>query len=194
MPNWNTTDVRVNGPVDQISKLYDIMYSLEYGEKELLENGFGNTWYGCLVHALGEDWNQYYCRGSWDSVNKENDNLLSWFDETAWGPMTEVFNLIEEKFPDVKVYWIAEEPGMGYYVSNDVNHKYFNTRFILCFDDCERIEYFESEQEMLDFINQYLNGKPDLKSDKPISSLEELDAFVENCEDMYYSPFTYKEI
>ena len=31
-------------------------------------NGFGKTWLGCLVNALGGDYNKIHCRGDWSNL------------------------------------------------------------------------------------------------------------------------------
>jgi len=191
MPNWNSTAVIVTGPSKDISDLYNIMCSLEEADKPTIENGFGNRWYGCLVEALGAKWDKVRCRGSWYDVEKYDENTLKWWDETAWGPLTEVFDVIEKHYPDVEIYWQCEEPGMSIYASNDINHKFFNTQFIFYYDEFEQSEYFDSEDELLDFVNDYLKDKSDIKVDKPIKTLEELDKFMEDSDDFCYYKYKY---
>jgi hypothetical protein len=193
MPNWNTTSVYVTGPEEQVNALYELMVSLENADKPAIENGFGNKWYGCLVNALGEDWESVRCRGSWMSLEKDSDTRLLWYDETAWGPVLEVFKLIENHFPGLKVYWLCEEPGMCIYESNDVDHKFFDVQFILYYNQCEDVEYFHSERALLDYVNLKLDYQ------KEIKSLKELDQYIENqeesdemCEIAYY-PFKYQD-
>ncbi len=36
-------------------------------------------------------------------------------DETAWWPMTKVFELIEKAMPELKVWYMAEEEGLEIY-------------------------------------------------------------------------------
>lgn len=188
MPNLNVTDVRVAGSKDQIEQLYKIMTALEEAEKPAIENGFGTTWYGCLVNALGADWNNVYCRGSWQELEKVDNNTLRWWDETAWGPVLEVFDLIEAKFPELKVYWLAEEPGMCYFESNDCEHKFFNTQFILYYNDAYETEYFDSEEELLDFINELIDEyNKEGGNEHHVHSLQELDKLVEDVDNNGYS-------
>ena len=47
-------------PKDKVRKLYHMMKNLEEMKEPLLENGFGSTWYGNLVHILGENWQKIY--------------------------------------------------------------------------------------------------------------------------------------
>lgn len=68
MPNWCFTSVVVDGNKKDVRSLYSIMSKLESRKKPLVDNGFGNTWLGCLVTKLGGDWEKIYCRGSWSNL------------------------------------------------------------------------------------------------------------------------------
>lgn len=61
------------------------MKDLEKRQKPSVKNGFGTTWLGCLVEALGESWEKIYCRGTWDNL-KFNGEVLTFNTETAWSP------------------------------------------------------------------------------------------------------------
>lgn len=177
MPNWNTTDVMVDGPKDQIDRLYDIMHILEESEDHI-QNYYGKRWYGRIVNALGEHWEDVCCRGSWDCLERVNDTTLKWWDETAWSPVTEVFEVIERHLPGVKVYWMCEEPGCELYRSNDVEHKYFDTKYILYYD--EEYEYFDSDEALLGFVNELITHKSLTWMEKPLKSIDDLDKYIEN--------------
>lgn len=193
MPNWNYTDVVATGPPEHIDDLYNIMCSLRDADEATVKSDFDKAWYGCLIDKFGIDWNTVYCRGSWYDVEKCDENTLKWWDETAWGPLTEVFDAIEKHYPSVKIYWQCEEPGMGLYASNDIDHLFFSTMFILYYDDCDNIEHFDSEKELLDFVNSYLEDKPEFKVHEPIKTLEELDKLIEDTDDLAYYTYTYEE-
>ena len=63
MPNWCSSAYAIEGDANEIKSLYELMKGLENMEKPSVENGFGTTWLGCLVDALGKDWNDVSCRG-----------------------------------------------------------------------------------------------------------------------------------
>ena len=46
------------------------MKGLEEREKPSVENDFGTSWLGCLVAALGKDWQDIHCRGSWSELER----------------------------------------------------------------------------------------------------------------------------
>ena len=102
------------------------MNNLENRRKPLVDNSFGKTWLGCLVNKLGGNWQEVYCRGSWSDLDW-NGAILRFSKETAWGPMNEVFKFIKTIYPSLKIYYQAEEDGMGVFITNDAEGSYFLT-------------------------------------------------------------------
>ena len=123
MPNWCSTAYVIEGDAKEIKSLYELMKRLEDMEKPSVKNGFGTTWLGCLVDALGKDWNDVYCRGEWSSLEVDGE-VIRLYTETAWSPCNEVFDLVREKYPSLYYYFQAEEPGMGIYETNDSSGVY----------------------------------------------------------------------
>ena len=149
MPNWCFTSYVVTGDEKEVCDLYEKMRSLEEREESLVENGFGKTWLGNLVTLLGGDWNTIYCRGDWSDLTKDDDNGALRFDtETAWCDADETIAFLQEKYPNLEFYFIAEEPGMGYYATNDTAGEYFPQRYtILPYDSGEEYQYEEGEEQ-----------------------------------------------
>lgn len=83
------------------------MKDLEKRQKPSVQNGFGITWLGCLVEALGESWEKIYCRGTWDNL-KFNGEVLTFNTETAWSPCNEMFDMVCEKYPTLR-YFISRK-------------------------------------------------------------------------------------
>ena len=179
MPNWCFAGVRVTGPKNEVRKLYHMMKNLEKMKEPLVENGFGTAWYGNLVHLLGGDWNIVYCRGSWSDLKLMADDVLAWNDETAWGPMTEVFELIEKAMPELKVWYMAEEEGMEIYVTNDADGILFPERYILR-SDCDT-EYYADLPTLLKDASAMLKQE--------IKSKEQLLAIIEEKDDWAFHEF-----
>lgn len=109
MPNWCSSSYVIEGDKKEVKKLYGIMHGLEKRKTPAVKNGFGTAWLGCLVNALGADWNKVYCRGDWSNLEMEQETL-KFSTETAWGPCNEVFDLIQQKFPSLSYYYLSEEP------------------------------------------------------------------------------------
>ena len=82
--------------------------------------------------------------------------------ESAWSPSTEVFDLIEQKFESLKCYYVAEEPGMCIYVTNDASGEYYSERYkidISLPNGYDDVEYFSEKQEALDHISELAGVK-----------------------------------
>ena len=71
MPNWCSTAYVIDGDAKEVKQLYELMKGLEERKTPSVENGFGTTWLGCLVDALGKDWNDVRCRGSWNGLEMD---------------------------------------------------------------------------------------------------------------------------
>ena len=104
MPNWGSTAYAIEGDAKEIKSLYKLMKSLQDRKEPSVENGFGTTWLGCLVDALGKDWHNVRCRGSWGCLELEDD-VLKFSTETAWSPCNWTFDLVMEKYPTLRYYF-----------------------------------------------------------------------------------------
>ncbi len=158
MPNWCSTSVKIVGEKESIDKIHAILDEMQNGEDPKTSD-FGQMWLGELVKKLGGDIERVYCRG-WIDWYDSNDEELSLSYESAWAPMFDVHNLIREKFPDVAVYYQAEEPGMIIYQTNSFD--YFPDRYYLYVED-EDAEYFESLDDLISAIED-ITGKKDMKT------------------------------
>ena len=162
MPNWCFSQYHATGDKEQIKKLYSIMDELECMKSPgLHENGFGSTWLGNLIIKLGGDWKKIYCRGSWDNLIYEN-GVISFSVESAWGELNEVRNFIEEKFPDIKLYYQSEEPGMGIYVTNDDTGQFFPEEYYLWVENGET-DYYDNLDDLLKDVEK-ITGSKNLKT------------------------------
>ena len=124
MPNICTAYYVIEGEKKELDALYETMTSLQAMEQPLVENGFGPTWLGCLVKALGGNPDEVLCRGEWMDLERADDTLRVTF-ETAWTPCYEVTALMKSTYPSLHIYYKAEEPGCEIYVKNDAEGKYF---------------------------------------------------------------------
>ncbi len=185
MPNWCFTSYVLEGSDKEIEKIDILLDKLMSRKKPAIENSFGTNWLGCLVNALGGDWQKIPCRGTWS--NKERTgNILRLTTETAWSPMNEVFNLIREKFPSVRYFYAAEEPRNELYSTNDVDGKYFPERYHIDLCDLEvnyDSEYFTTADAVLDYINENYHPATPLKTLEDIDKLD--NEWRENSDDAF---------
>ena len=159
MPNWAYTQYHATGDKEQLNKLHAIMSELENIKTPgLHENGFGSTWLGNLVIKLGGDWNKVYCRGSWDNLLLHEDGTVSFSVEAAWDEPNEVREFIEEKFPDIKLYYQTEESGMGIYITNDDTGQYFPEEYYLWVEN-EQTEYYDNLESLIIDVEKITGSK-----------------------------------
>lgn len=157
MPNWCTTSYVAVGDRKQVKRLYKMMDTLQKMEEPLVENGFGSSWLGCLVKKLGKDPKKVYCRGDWSNLKWRDETSFSFDTEHAWSRPQEVEELILSKFPDISLYFLEEELGMGIFQTNDSVGEYFKETVIIDSED-EGMEYF-TEEEALKEVSE-LTGAP----------------------------------
>lgn len=121
MANICTTNYVIEGKEEELDALYQVMANFEVSEQYMINE---SNWLGSLVYALGKNPEDVICLGDWTNLKRENDTLRVTF-ETAWTPCYEVTDLMKEKFPSIRIYYKAEEPGCEVYLKNDAEGKYF---------------------------------------------------------------------
>lgn len=95
--------VQSNGGVSQLTELFGIMQKLQCMKSPgHVVNAWGQTWLGNLVHYLGGDYDTIYCRGSWGGLKFEDD-VLSFYTESAWVECAETRHFLEYIYPQIKI-------------------------------------------------------------------------------------------
>ena len=168
-----------------MANMASVAYAIE-GSQKSLEKIFGAIY---LAMADKKHWTEYKaCEhlgfseqeldgkrlgGEIDDPTLENGLLRFWAEE-RWG-LQDFEELLRQKFPDIKVYWVVEESGCEVYCTNDKEGKYFPDRYWVdtAQDDIYQSEYFETEEQMY----KWLNEKYGVKSE------EEVEAWNANYED-----------
>lgn len=158
MPNWCSTSLVIEGDKNEIIDLYGKMRSLEERKESLLPNNFGKTWLGNLVTILGGNWEKIYCRGYWFGLTKDDDDgAIRFCIESAWSEPRETLRFIFDCYKKLNIYYIADEPGNGHYVTNDDSGEFFPERFaIINYDECGETEWFEDEDDFLKRVGELL--------------------------------------
>lgn len=185
MPNWCHTHYRILGDKNQINEIYNAIEHLKSLPKPFVENGFGKLWLGCLVNYLGGDWHKVNCRGEITDYMRY-DESLDIYTMTAWAECNEVRAFLEDKFPDISIYYLAEEPGMCEYYTNDKDGSNFHAKYMLYIEDILDGDYYWTLQEVAEAINDLgiegLHVEPDEQSINNV-----LSNYEESHEDFYYS-------
>lgn len=181
MANWADTNYVIEGPKEVLKKLYK---ALEHHD---VISGTDNDWEGNILKELGIDWEElemkekentvtfdgYYLRGFIQAFSWGNNKhtAIKIYAEEAWG-LTDFYKLLEKSFPDIKVYYIVEEPGCDIYATNDSEGKYFSDRYFVdtCIGGDYQSEYFQTEEDVYEWISQISDCK----------NKEDVEAFNEN--------------
>lgn len=155
MPNWAYTQYKIKGSESEVAALHKTIQNLADMDESLLPNGFGKLWLGNLVHALGGDWNDIYCRGQILDYSLEN-GILKINTETAWDEMSETRHFIEQKYPSLHIFFQTEECGMCIFQTNDATGEIFPERWLLDYnDEKENIfiwEYFKDLPAVIEYL------------------------------------------
>lgn len=155
MPNWCDTHYTLRGPKSDLEAIEKELNEMENNEPRT-PNGFGRLWLGELVDRLGGNSNECRCRGeviSWE-YNAMGDLTIT--QETAWCEQEGVRHTIERKFPDVKVFYLAEECGNGIYVTNDVDEECYGEEYNveICNGDDSYSRYYGCLEEVAEAISE----------------------------------------
>lgn len=114
MANYCSTQITISGEESDIDILYlHLERALKYAEKQ------NKDWLGNILCYLGEDPENYSCRGCVIYMEKQNESIII-DTETAWVPMLVPFRLMIDKYaPEVDMVYTAEELGTGIFCTND---------------------------------------------------------------------------
>lgn len=162
MANWAFTDYVIEGPtIESVKKIEQAILH------HPVEEGSAENWEGNVLKALNIEWEPVKPDGSGKYmggfINGEpwwDNGVLRFSAEEAWG-VTGFAEVLEENFPEIKVYWTTEEPDCEVYQTNDEKGKYFNSRIYVdtCIDGNYDSDYFTKEEDMNTWLSKLTNGK-----------------------------------
>lgn len=162
MPNWCSTTYKCTGRKKDLKKLYETLNHLKYSEKPKVDNGFGPLWLGCVVGALGGNWEEVACRGQVldFSLNSTKD-VLTIIQETAWCEQSDFRGFLEFKFPGMKIFYQEEESGCDVYYTNDDTGCYFPERYILDWDEGSETgyDYYQNIEDVIGDMEDFTGEK-----------------------------------
>lgn len=64
MRNWSKSEYIIDDDAKEVKKLYMLMKDLGSRKEPFIKNGFGTTFLGCFLAALGYEWNIVNCQGA----------------------------------------------------------------------------------------------------------------------------------
>lgn len=177
MPNWSSTSYAIEGPKETLQKIEQAINHPDVKE------GSDESWEGNVLRALNityidrhDDRDKgKYMRGFIIDNPWWDKDALHFSAEEAWG-VTDFDEVLMEAFPDVKVFWVTEEPNMEIYETNDKEGKYFKDRFYVdvCIDGNYEADYFQFASSVYKWLSDLTNGR--------VNSNETLEAFNDKYE------------
>ena len=127
MPNLCDTTYKCVGDLKDVRSLYKIIKANDKRKTPRIKSSFGTLWLGCIINALGFEWEKHRCRGKILDYQLE-DNVLTISQETAWCEQEGFRECIEKKYLSIKVYYQEQEPGCDVFYTNDNSGIYFPDR------------------------------------------------------------------
>ena len=158
MPNWCNTSMTIEGPKTEIENIHQKI--MEWTSRNYVENDFGKNWLGNIVIGAGFSYKLLACRGAITYMDEEitarQDELgIYYFQvqyESAWTDINGTWETILEKFaPNCDIYYVAEELGCEYFVTNDRDKRYYDEEIIV-------LSYLEKTNPLYQKWNEEFDG------------------------------------
>lgn len=162
-----------------MANMASVAYAIE-GSKESLEiikeailkasedKDHWTEWTACKnLGFLEEELENERLGGAIDGdVEINEQGTLRFWAEERWG-LQDFNELLKRKFPNIKIYWVVEEPDNEVYCTNDKKGKYFPERYLCdtAQDDEYQYEYFRTEEAMYKWLSKITNGRVKSKED-----------------------------
>lgn len=196
MANICTTTIYVEGTKESIKKLDKLFSETECNKNNLNEKDSNSSWIGNLLLNSGLDPDEYDTnRACISDFGKDDNTTFYVLMESTWDErmdaMNAVFNSVDE---NMKSYYFAEECGMEYYVSNDVENKHFGDYYVEGYVEDYNLAKTSGELERF----KELIGDTTFFTDKelkvalgkllhdPLTKLDKIIEKINNCEE--YNP------
>ncbi len=183
MPNWCETTYKCVGDPKELRSVYNTIQRNARRKTPRIKNGLGVQWLGCIIDALGYDWEQYRCRGDISHAYLL-DNVLTIHQDTAWCEQEGFREVIEKAYPSIKVYYKEEECGCEVYHTNDTTGRFFPERYFL--DNYDEPLYYNTIEEAAESVSGIVGHKVDATVDAIEKALDQYQEVHED-EDVFYS-------
>ena len=157
MANYFETNYVVEGNKQDIDSFYEMMLKLKNAERQLEPGHFGPTWLGFILEELGENPEEYNCKGQWYDLSRDGD-VVRFKAENAWEPCHDIRYLIEDKYPSLKFYYIGENTGDEMFEKSDPEGKYFPENYFLSLfspdGEIDEFKRFVTKEDAYKFISE----------------------------------------
>lgn len=125
MPNWCNNQVTFSGTTEDINNIIEFVEGdMDLVDGSLIVEPFsldaiipmpadllvGDDWYGWR----NENWGTKWDATNGDMFDDSKEGFVSYIFDTAWSPPEPIYNALKEKYPEVRISWFYDEPGMGF--------------------------------------------------------------------------------
>ena len=166
MPNWASIEYKIVGKHKQLENLYKRIDKLYKVHKT-------DLW---LVH-ISDNFNIKPLDGMgirgyivYYDYSPGDDYMTIGYDG-AWGEQEGFRYILEQKYKGIKIYFYEEEFGIGSYFSNDVNHEFFDNKYIVFNQDGEYY-YTTNLDNALEMVREF-TGIDNINKDNYAKILDE---------------------
>ena len=171
MPNWCLTNYAIEGSKKSIAEIKKAIVKHD--------NSIFYAWETDVLESLDIKWDKTdHLRGHVieEPDMNEDGSVLRLVCEEAW-EVSDFSRKLKEKYDDITIYWVGEEPMEIYYVTNDKEGKYYPFRY--CVDTCIKGTYESNYMNTLDEVYDWLSSI----TGGEISSATDVQNFEDSCDE-----------
>ena len=180
MANMSSVAYAIEGPQKNLEKILEAICLAVADNK-----GHWEEWQACINLGFTEQELGNKRLGGEISEDPDIvDGALRFWAEERWG-LQEFEELLRQKFPDIKAYWVVQEEGCEVFCTNDREGKYFPERYWVdtAQDDIYQSEYFITEEAMYEWLNE----KYGVKTKEEVDAWnQDYEATGDDCENFIY--------
>jgi hypothetical protein len=191
MANLADVTYKIEGAPEDLGAILQALEANDKRKNPLVKNGFSNMWLGCIITALGGNWEQWKCRGEVYDYRMEDDILII-NQSCCWCEQEGFRKFLQEKFPSLTIHYREEECGCELYHCS--SFEAFPERYFLD-SDCDDPHYWETIEEAAEYISTLVGRKVDAD----VSALSKaIDNYTEEQEnignEVFYSFHEFTEV
>lgn len=157
MANWASVSYTIEGPISDLNLLMNAIQNAPVGtygtRAEVDVLSILNIKWDNIKHSDGRG---LYLRGAITSAEwGHNNTTIILHTEEAWG-VVDFKDVLKVIFPDIKIYYVVEEPNDEVYATNDVQGKYYPDRFYVdaCIEGDYDYNYFSDSVSMYQWLSE----------------------------------------
>lgn len=136
--------------IKSVKKIFNSILSGKYNTGKFKD--VDSSWFGLLEVALGIE--KPECDGRWEfyiDEDEEKEKVFTFYTESAWTPDLLPLIALKNKFPTIHYYYLASEEVDEFFITNDIEGKFYPERWYVRFEDGDTF-YVDSFEEAKDIV------------------------------------------